>query len=145
MLSVAISPYIGIALTLAPGAKLDDRHFDVVVREAAGRADMVRHAATMLFGIQPRSPGAVTLRGRHISVDHLDGPMLVHADGELVGRTPAELELLPGALAVVAAPPGRGEVPAGAPTRARRTPAAPTRSGCTTTPPAAPGRPRQPR
>ncbi|HEY3109337.1 MAG TPA: diacylglycerol kinase family protein [Chloroflexota bacterium] len=145
MLSVAISPYIGMALTLAPGAKLDDRHFDVVVREAAGRADMVRHAAAMLFGTRPRSPRAVTLRGRRVSVDHLDGPMLVHADGELVGRTPAELELLPGALPVVAARPGRGAVPAGAPTRAGRTPAAPTRLAHTTTPPAAPGRPRQPR
>jgi len=104
MLSVAISPYIGMALTLAPGAKLDDRHFDVVVREAAGRADMVRHAAAMLLGTEPRSPGALTLRGRRVTVDHLRGPMLVHADGELVGRTPAELELLPGALAIVAAP-----------------------------------------
>jgi YegS/Rv2252/BmrU family lipid kinase len=149
MLSVAISPYLGMALTFAPGARLDDHHFDVVVREAEGRADMVRHAAAMLLGSHPRSPTALTLRGRRVTVDHLRDPMLVHADGELVGRTPVELELLPGALAVVAYPSALdvGALDEGAltaeSTRPRRAPAAGSRLPGTTTPPVEPDRPRR--
>jgi diacylglycerol kinase (ATP) len=104
MISVAISPYIGLALTLAPDAKLDDRHFDVVVRQGEGRLDILLHGATMLLGAHPHSGRATTLRGRRVSIDHSHGPMPVHADGVLVGRTPAEFELLPGALPIVAAP-----------------------------------------
>jgi diacylglycerol kinase (ATP) len=149
MVSVAISPYLGLALTLAPGAKVDDHHFDVVVREAEGRADMLRHAAAMLIGTHESSPGVVTLRGRRVTVEHLRNPMLVHADGELVGRTPVELELLPGALPIVAAPSAVDAavslqpVPSSGVSRARRAPAAPPRPARTTTPPAAPGRPRR--
>ena len=116
MLSIAISPYIGLALTLAPDARLDDHNFDVVIRQGEGRFALLRHAAAMLLGRSTSAPHATTLRGRQVSVRHVGTPLLVHADGELVGRTPAELELLPGALSVhadaslsvdPAAPPGR--------------------------------------
>ena len=155
MLSVAISPYLGLALTLAPGARLDDHHFDVVVREAAGRAGMLRHAAAVLLGSHPRPPGALSLRGRLVTVDHLRSAMPVHADGALVGRTPVELELLPGALPIVAAP-GAADVRATTrpatssahelsrppATDARRTPAARSHLVHTTRLPAARARPR---
>jgi diacylglycerol kinase family enzyme len=118
MISVAISPYIGLALALAPEAKLDDRHFDVVVRQSQGRLDMLRHGVAMLRGTHPGAQRALTLRGRRVRIDYPGGPMLVHADGDLVGRTPAELELLPGALPVVAAPTAAVAATSAAPTPA---------------------------
>jgi len=107
MVGIAITPYIGLALNAAPEAKIDDRQFDVVVRQGATWRQLVRHVLALALG-GPHDPTTRLLRGRVVQIEGLRRQLMVHADGELLGRTPARFELLPGALPVVV-----GETPPG--------------------------------
>jgi diacylglycerol kinase (ATP) len=107
--TVAIGPFAGAALSLAPHAKVDDRRFDVVVREGFSRTEFARHVFTIAWGRRADHPKAQTRRGRRVTVDGLTRPLAVHADGIPLGTTPARFELLPSALSVlVGRPPADG-------------------------------------
>jgi diacylglycerol kinase family enzyme len=118
MITVAITPYTGAAFAVAPDAKIDDRHFDVVVRETRNPLDFLRHVAALTTGWARLAPRLRTLRGRRVSVEHRGRKLLVHADGHPLGTTPARFELMPGALRVLV-----GEPPAGQPSAIAGTPA----------------------
>src|SRR5262245_34593300 len=111
MVGVAITPYIGLALNAAPEAKIDDRQFDVVVRQGATWRQLFRHVLALGLG-RPRDPTTRLLRGRVVEIEGLRRQLLVHADGELLGRTPARFDLRPGALPVVVGEPLPGVVSA---------------------------------
>jgi diacylglycerol kinase (ATP) len=100
MVAVAITPYIGLALTTAPDAKIDDRQFDVVIRRGESWRQLFRHVLAIASG-RPHEPTTRTLRARTVEVAGLRRQLMVHADGHLLGRTPARFELLPAALPVV--------------------------------------------
>lgn len=104
MVSVALSPFTGLRLTVAPDARLDDHRFDVVIRRAHDRLEVVRHMAALLFGSPAYRAGTGTLRARCVEVRQASRPMAVHADGETIGRTPVEFRLLPAAIPVIAGP-----------------------------------------
>ena len=111
MVGVAITPYIGLALNAAPDAKIDDRQFDVVVRQGATWRQLFRHMLALALG-RPHEPTTRLLRGRAVEIQGLRRQLMVHADGELLGRTPARFELLPAALPVVVGQPLPGAVSA---------------------------------
>jgi diacylglycerol kinase (ATP) len=104
MVAVAITPYIGLALTTAPDAKIDDRQFDVVVRRGESWRQLLRHVVAIASG-RPHEPTTRTLRARTVEVAGVRRQLMVHADGHLLGRTPARFELLPAALPVVVGEP----------------------------------------
>jgi diacylglycerol kinase (ATP) len=92
--------FSGGGMRLAPGARMDDGLLDVNVCEPLGRAA----AAALLWQIW---------RGRHLSHPRLrcfsartvtveaDPPIAVSADGELIGQTPAQFEVVPQALRIL--------------------------------------------
>jgi len=104
MVHVALSPYTGLRLNVAPDARVDDRQFDLVIRRATDRADVVRHMATLMLGPSRYRARTGTLRARCVEIHHGRRPMPVHADGEVIGRTPVELRILPAAIPVIAGP-----------------------------------------
>jgi diacylglycerol kinase (ATP) len=109
IVTVAIGPFAGAALSLAPHAKVDDRRFDVVVREGFSRQEFARHVLSIAGGRRVDHPKAHTRRGRQVTVDALSRPLAVHADGIPLGTTPARFEILPAALSViVGSPPADG-------------------------------------
>lgn len=108
-ISVAIGPYGGPALTLAPDAKVDDGQFDVVVRERFSRLELLRHMAAIAGGRRSYHPKARTYRGQRVAVRALRHPMTVYADGQRLGQTPVEFSIRPGALSVVVGPPVEGQ------------------------------------
>lgn len=104
MVNVAIGPYTGLRLAVAPDARVDDHQFEVVIRRAEHRRDVLRHVAALAFGPTALSTKTGTLRARCVEVNHNRRPMAVHADGETIGRTPVEFRLLPAAIPVIAGP-----------------------------------------
>jgi diacylglycerol kinase (ATP) len=94
--SEIIPPFVRLGKNVAP----DDGWLDVV----ALRADSVVESAQAVFQVLTgRTNGRVWWgRGRAVRVEVLDGPPEpVQVDGEVVGGTPFEARLLPGALQVL--------------------------------------------
>jgi diacylglycerol kinase family enzyme len=102
MITVAISPFTGPAMSFAPNAKVDDRQFDIVVREGFGALELARHALSITRARRAHHPKARTLRGRLVEVRPMYHKLTAHADGHGLGLAPVRFELVPGALRVLA-------------------------------------------
>lgn len=109
-ITVAIGPFTALAMAVAPDAKVDDRQFDVVVREGFTRLEFARHIVSIAFGRRVHHPKARTIKGRVVEVVPVDRKLMVHADGHSLGMAPVRFELIPAALSVLV-----GEAPAGEP------------------------------
>jgi diacylglycerol kinase family enzyme len=104
---------------LAPDAKVDDHKFDVVVFRNFSKFSFVKHVLGALLhrdrkhnpkDDKPRghglySPRIKTYKAKRVRVmmrSHRPWP--VHADAKPRGRTPALIEVVPGALRVITGP-----------------------------------------
>jgi diacylglycerol kinase (ATP) len=107
---VANSGYYGKGMHIAPAAVLDDGLLDVVVIEAASKLALMRSLPKVYDGGHVVLPEVTVLTGRRVEVaaDGRRGPVPVGGDGEALGALPAlsgppaVVEVLPGALAVIA-------------------------------------------
>ncbi len=108
LVSVANGPYVGAAYAIAPDARVDDGLLDVVVFANASIPRIVFHLALIAGGRSLSPPsGALQLRVKAVRVSKRRGrPLPVHADGDPVGVTPAQIEVVPAALRVIVGPPG---------------------------------------
>lgn len=101
MLTVANETYLGEGLSVAPGARLDDNRFDVVVVGALSHLELIRFALDLLRGRGSERPKIQRYQARTVEVRHHGrGGLAVHADDHIVGRTPVRLESVPAALRV---------------------------------------------
>ena len=106
---VANSGYYGKGLHVAPDAAVDDGLLDVVVVEAASRSALVRSFPKIYDGSHVALDQVHVLRGTRVEVA-ADGvrPIAVGGDGEPLGTLPglgsepSVVELVPGALRVIA-------------------------------------------
>ena len=101
---VANLPDYALGVRLVPDARGDDGRLDWVVLEPGGRGALARY-------------GWAAWRGHHLARDDVRGgraqrlrivaaaPMPVQIDGEAWGVTPVDIDVLPGALAVVSSGP----------------------------------------
>jgi len=108
MVTVANAPYIGAAYALAPEARIDDGQLDVIIFRELGVFRILLHMLLVAGGRRlPPPPEARTLRGRAIRIARRRGrrQLPLHADGDVVGATPAEFEVMPAALRVLVGDP----------------------------------------
>jgi diacylglycerol kinase (ATP) len=105
MVTVANGPYTGIALTVAPDARLEDGRFDVVVYRRFSKWQLLRHFASIAFGRRRYTPELEVYRSARVRVESRH-PLPCRADSHDLGTTPVEFVVRPRALHVV--------VPAGA-------------------------------
>ena len=90
----------GGGMRLAPGARIDDGLLDVNVCEAIGRWATVALLGQVCRGRRMSHPKLRYLTARTVTVE-ADPPLEVEADGELIGHTPAQLEVMPQALKIL--------------------------------------------
>jgi YegS/Rv2252/BmrU family lipid kinase len=91
----------GGGMYAAPGAELDDGLLDVVFCEDMPKRRFLTRLLPRLFkGTHVELPEVHVVRTRRLRVD-ADRPFVVYADGDPIGRTPATIEVLPGAVRVV--------------------------------------------
>lgn len=100
---VANGRFFGGGMRVAPHARLDDGLFDVVVVEAMSRVRAMTSMPSLYRGSHISRPGVETRRARSIRVEHRGEPLLFDVEGEQVGRTPATISCLPGAIRLCAA------------------------------------------
>jgi diacylglycerol kinase (ATP) len=100
MIVVAITPFTGAGLTLAPDARMDDGKFDVAVYRHFSRWELMRHALAITAGRRSYSPKVGTYRSARVRIT-ARRPLPARADARDLGTTPLQLEVLPRALRVI--------------------------------------------
>lgn len=104
MVTASIGPYVGLGMTVAPGARLDDGRFDVRIFRGFSKWELVRHLASIAFGRRRYVPQVSTHRSAVISIRGAR-PLPARADSYDLGTTPVTFRTRPGALRVVAPEP----------------------------------------
>jgi len=99
LLGVLNTPSYGAGLRLAPGANLQDGKLDLVILEELTPLEIVKVLA--------RSAMSGEVRARYLQRHSMswarietDRPCLFHGDGEIIGRTPVEVRVVPNAARV---------------------------------------------
>jgi diacylglycerol kinase (ATP) len=101
LVEVANGPRMGPALTVAPGARMDDGLLDLAVYRDMTQAALTARAVALKAGAASDDPQIERARVRRVDV-RTERPLPVTADSKLVGTTPARFEVWPGALRVIA-------------------------------------------
>ena len=103
LISVANNISFGGGMKVTPNALLDDGEFDVLVVQPLSRLAFLRIFPRVFEGTHITDPRVTIYRGKGIRVE-ADG-VAAYADGERVGPLPVDIEVVPGALRVLAATP----------------------------------------
>jgi diacylglycerol kinase (ATP) len=116
MLAVRIRNFGGILRELAPGASLDRDDLRVVLCQTSNRLAYLTYVTRGLLGAKWKVPGVDLVHSPTIRCDYSGdarngssspvSKVYVEADGELLGKLPAEITMVPDALTVLV-PRGR--------------------------------------
>ena len=97
---VANGSYFGGGMHVAPEASLSDSLLDVVVIGDIGKLELLKALPMVYKGTHGRHPKVKMGKAARITVESSE-PVLVQADGELLGEGPASFWLMPAALNVL--------------------------------------------
>jgi len=100
LVAVLNTPTYGSGIRLAPEARLDDGWLDVVVVENFGLFKIIALLPRLLRSGELRTPRVKRVRVQSVRLT-TDRPCLFHGDGEILGPTPVEIEVLPQAVRVL--------------------------------------------
>jgi diacylglycerol kinase (ATP) len=101
LVAAANAPSYGGGMRLAPRAQMADGMLDLCMVSNMSRLKLLRCFPEVYFGTHLRHREITCLRTARFRLE-ADRPLEVFADGEYLGLTPADVEVLPGALAFVA-------------------------------------------
>jgi diacylglycerol kinase (ATP) len=99
--AVANGGSYGSGVRIAPDARMDDGMLDVVVVEEIGWTRLVEAIPIVLTTGDVRFSEVKRFRSMRVKL-RANRAVKVHGDGELLGESPAEFEVLPGAIRVMA-------------------------------------------
>ena len=99
--AVANSGVFGGGMFLAPDASLEDGKLDVVLIREQSRLRYLRGLPRVFNGSHLKDPAISLHQGREITFE-ADRPFTAYADGDPIGDLPLTVQVLPGALRVVA-------------------------------------------
>jgi len=103
MVTISNGAYMGVAMTVAPGARLDDGRFDVRVFRRFSKLELIRHLASIAFGHRRYSPNVSTYRSARVRVTS-HRPLPIRADSHDLGTTPLECVSQHAALRMIVGP-----------------------------------------
>jgi diacylglycerol kinase (ATP) len=108
MVTISNGPYTGMAMTVAPAARVDDGKLDVTVFRHFSKFELLRHLASISFGRRAYTPHTRTYRAAHVLVDSTRR-LPCRADSIDLGSTPLECTVRRAALRVVAPLPAAAD------------------------------------
>ena len=111
MVTISNGAYMGLGMTVAPEARLEDGQFDVRVWRHYSKLELLRHLASIAFGRRSYSPHSSTYRSARVKITSRS-PLPCRADLHDLGTTPLECRAQRGALRVVVGPDYPNVVPA---------------------------------
>lgn len=100
VVTISNGPYYGFGFTVAQGADLADGLFEVSVFRRMSKLDLIRHFVAVARGRRQYEPRIRQERAANVRIAGLHRALPAHADGQLIGTTPVEFKMRPGALRV---------------------------------------------
>lgn len=98
--AVANAVSYGGGMKVAPNARIDDGWLDMVVVKGVSKFEFLRAFPRVFSGSHLDHPRVISRQARRVRIEAAESvPCL--SDGELVGRTPIEFEIVPGLLQVL--------------------------------------------
>lgn len=103
LMAVANGKYAGGGMMFAPDAKSDDGLLDLVLTRDLTRKTIMREMPRIRRGAHLANERVRIIKARHVRVETEtpEDALLVEADGNVRGHTPAEFRIMPGALRVI--------------------------------------------
>ncbi len=98
--TVANTYRTGSAVPIAPDAKVTDGQLDVVIVGDLTRKELIPYFRALVAKRHLNLPKVTTMRATQVLI-HANKPMRVHADDQIVGKTPVAIEADPRALQVL--------------------------------------------
>ena len=92
--------YLGGGMHVAPQAEITDSLLDVVIVGDIGKFELLKELPTVYKGTHINHPKVKVKKVSRLTIQSPE-PMLIHADGELLGESPASFWVVPLALSVV--------------------------------------------
>jgi diacylglycerol kinase (ATP) len=99
--AVANSTSYGSGVRIAPEARMDDGWLEVVLVGEVGWTRLFEAIPILLSSGNLHFEEVERFRSKHVRLE-ADRPTKVHGDGELLGESPAEFEVIPSAVRVMA-------------------------------------------
>lgn len=103
LVAVGNCRYYGGGIQICPRAREDDGLFDICVAGDLGRLEVLRALGASFRGAHLGLPKVAYHTAAEVEIEGPDD-VLVHADGQIVGRLPARYRMLPRALGIHCAP-----------------------------------------
>ena len=100
LISVGNNVSLGGGMLVTPDAKLDDGLLDVLVVQALSRVSFLRIFPSVFKGEHVKDPRVTIHRAKRIRIES-DG-VVAYADGERFSTLPIDIEVVPGALRILA-------------------------------------------
>jgi diacylglycerol kinase (ATP) len=100
LVAVANTPSYGSGICIAPQAQIDDGWMDLAIVAPLRWTQVLDGLLLALRSGDIRWPEMRRMRARKLRLE-TDRPVLFHGDGEVLGETPVEIEVLPRALEVL--------------------------------------------
>ncbi|MDQ2718123.1 MAG: diacylglycerol kinase family lipid kinase, partial [Chloroflexota bacterium] len=98
--TVCNTPLYGAHLRAAPDARVDDGLLDVLVYRNFSKLEYFKHAISISQGRRVLQPKITAQRITSLSIT-ASHPVVIQADGVVIGQTPAQVSIMPGALRVL--------------------------------------------
>jgi YegS/Rv2252/BmrU family lipid kinase len=99
-MNVGICKYSGGGMMQVPGAIADDGLFDITLIRKIGKFEVIRNVKNLYDGSFIRNPKVSTSRAKHIIIN-ADPAVFLEVDGESLGTTPLEFEIIPSSLKII--------------------------------------------
>jgi diacylglycerol kinase (ATP) len=96
------TPTYGAGLRLAPDASIDDGLLDIVMIEDLGKIEVLKLLPRLMGHGELRTSRVRRWKAHRVRLT-TNRPCLFHGDGEILGTTPVEIEVVPRAIQVLAA------------------------------------------
>ncbi len=103
LVAVANAPAYGAGIRIAPEARLDDGWLDVALAEDLNWRQVLRALPSLARSGDTGGLNLRRFRARRVRIETAF-PIAFHGDGEPLGSTPLDAEVLPGALRMVSPP-----------------------------------------
>jgi diacylglycerol kinase (ATP) len=107
LVAVANTPAYGAGIRIAPEARVDDGWLDMAFAEELNWRQILRALPSLAISGDTRGLNLRRFRARRVRIA-TEVPVSFHGDGEVLGSTPLDAEVIPGAVRVVAPTPTRG-------------------------------------